>query len=530
MGQTLNVGVTTNFSNKSFTPAVSLLNFTNALGSSATATFSGDQIGGSLLNNLAIAGSAGSNALVFNIGSKSPDFSTSFSFTKWGTADLATIAGTDAANDIHGFSVAETINGGGGDDMIFDSAGNDTAIGGNGDDTFVYATPGFEKGDSIDGRAGSDLLYVGGGGTYDFIRTTISSVERLFIAPLFASSVSVNFLGDQFGGAGHITSIRFAADVTTAVTITGKQMDLSEIIIKSYSFANHSFNLNALGGASSDIIGTSVNDIVSGGKGDDTLDGFSGKDRINSSRGADTQYGGDGNDVLAVSLAAHVTKGETYDGGDGVDRLEISGEDSQAYDFTGAVIRDVERLVFNASATVILDAEGFNPDTLERVVGSDGLDTLQINGSVIEMGAVQFGNWTAKDAVLLGGTDGDDVINASQVRDIMAGQAGADEFAFGDGTFSFGGARDEIIDFESGKDVINLSAVDCDGSVFNGDQAFTLVAAFTGVKGQATVKYFADGNYTLINGDIDGNGKAELQIEVNGVLNTGAAGPGDIIW
>ncbi len=530
MGQTLNVSVTTNFSNKSFTPAVSLLNFTNAAGTSATATFSGDQIGGSLQNGLAISGSAGTNALVFNIGAKQAGFSPSFSFTKWGSADTVTINGTDAANEIHGLSVGETINSGNGDDTIFDSAGNDTANGGSGNDTFVYATPGFEKGDAIDGRGGADLLYVGGGGSYDFVRTTISNVESLFISPLFASSVTVNFIGDQFGGAGRINTIQFAADITTSLSITGKQMDLSEIVIKSYSFANHTINLNALGGAGSDIIGTSVNDIVSGGKGDDTLDGFAGRDTINSSRGADRHYGGDGNDVLAVSLGVHVTAGEVYDGDDGFDKLVIAGTDTQSYDFSGATISGVERLIFDATATVILDAEGFNPDTLNRVVGSDGLDSLQVNGSSIEMGAVQFSNWTVKDAVLLGGTDGDDVINASQVRDIMAGQAGADEFGFSDGTFSFGGGRDEIIDFESGKDVINLSAIDCDGSVLNGDQAFSLVASFTGVAGQATVKYFADGNYTLVAGDIDGNGKADLQIEVNGTLNTGGAGPGDIIW
>ena len=67
-------------------------------------------------------------------------------------------------------------------------------------------------------------------------------------------------------------------------------------------------------------------------------------------------------------------------------------------------------------------------------------------------------------------------------------------------------------------DVIDLSAVDAD-SGNAGDQAFHLVGAFSHHAGELVVSYDASSGLTLVQGDVDGNGKADLIISVAGDLH-----------
>ena len=99
----------------------------------------------------------------------------------------------------------------------------------------------------------------------------------------------------------------------------------------------------------------------------------------------------------------------------------------------------------------------------------------------------------------------------------MTGGAGNDLFVFGDG--DFGGTTtataDEIVDFTSGQDTIDLTAVDAN-SLIAGDQTFTFIgtAAFGNSAGE--LRYEQISGDTYITGDTNGDGIADFMIKVDG--------------
>ncbi|MGZ8406902.1 MAG: M10 family metallopeptidase C-terminal domain-containing protein, partial [Caulobacteraceae bacterium] len=71
-----------------------------------------------------------------------------------------------------------------------------------------------------------------------------------------------------------------------------------------------------------------------------------------------------------------------------------------------------------------------------------------------------------------------------------------------------------IVDLTA-KDTIDISQLDAD-TLTSGNQAFHLVDAFTGQAGELLVKYHAGADTTFIQGDVDGDGVADVTIKVWG--------------
>jgi Ca2+-binding RTX toxin-like protein len=165
------------------------------------------------------------------------------------------------------------------------------------------------------------------------------------------------------------------------------------------------------------IPGTRKGETLNGSANDDTIKGMAGKDILNGNGGNDKLYGGTGNDTL--------------NGGEGND--ELYGEAGN--------------------------------DTLN---GDNGNDTL--NGGL------------GRDT--LNGGAGNDRLIGSLGRDIMTGGEGADVFVFNAKITEIGkrlASNDQIVDFTSGVDDIDFSAIDANTAA-GGDQAFTFIGsdAFSG--------------------------------------------------
>ena len=258
------------------------------------------------------------------------------------------------------------------------------------------------------------------------------------------------------------------------------------------------------GGVGSDIIyGADGNDVIYGGDGDDSgtvqaesgtywtagLFGGSGDDYVDGGRGNDTVNGGAGQDALYGGEG-----NDTVDGGDGQDFLDGGqGDDSM----NGGNGDDV---MFG----------GTGKDFMKGGGGSDFLAGGQGNDNM-------FGQ---DGADILRGGDGDDRLNGGAGKDQLTGGAGIDTFAFTSATDSTKGAgRDVIKDFSHNQhDQINLSLIDANIKKA-GDQAFTYIgdAAFTHHRGELHEIQLA--NKTLVEGDTNGDGKADFQIEVTGHLH-----------
>jgi hypothetical protein len=125
------------------------------------------------------------------------------------------------------------------------------------------------------------------------------------------------------------------------------------------------------------------------------------------------------------------------------------------------------------------------------------------------------------------GMAGDDEIYGEAGNDTLVGGGGADKLTggFGKDQFTYnavsdstGASRDVITDFSRSQgDKISLSAIDAN-SLASLNQAFTFIgtSAFSNVAGQ--LRYETSGGMTTIFGDVNGDGLADLQIQLSGSI------------
>ena len=203
-----------------------------------------------------------------------------------------------------------------------------------------------------------------------------------------------------------------------------------------------------------------------------------------------------------------------------------------AYDFsqnTSPVIA-----IWDAGGRDTLDFSGWSSASridLEPGASSDG-------GGQTTNVQIAFGAWIenaiggAGNDVISGnsannrlqGGGGDDSLNGLAGTDRAEGGAGADIFVFSAAGHSLGylvrsdgkkGTPDELLDFTSGVDRIDLSAIDAVAGT-GADDAFTFIgtAAFSRQAGQ--LRFEVATGIVHILGDMDGNGVADLHIIASG--------------
>ncbi len=118
----------------------------------------------------------------------------------------------------------------------------------------------------------------------------------------------------------------------------------------------------------------------------------------------------------------------------------------------------------------------------------------------------------------LDGDGGDDLLIGGLGKDILTGGSGFDVFIFDEAIESTKSAnRDVITDFHRAEgDKIGLVNIDANSKtpLTNETFKFTGTNDFTHKAGQ--LHYVKHSGYLMVEGDIDGNGKADFQIEVHG--------------
>jgi len=144
--------------------------------------------------------------------------------------------------------------------------------------------------------------------------------------------------------------------------------------------------------------------------------------------------------------------------------------------------------------------------------GGDGADTFGGGRKADKL------NGGSGDDHLSGG-DGNDQLNGGLGADMLAGDRGKDIFTFRSSEASTMTAMDTISSFSGAAgDRINLKAIDAEsGSSANDAFDFIGEAAFSGKAGELRFEVSADA--TLLYGDIDGDGNADLAIQFDTVLS-----------
>lgn len=247
------------------------------------------------------------------------------------------------------------------------------------------------------------------------------------------------------------------------------------------------------------IFGQGGSDTLRGGVGNDTLSGGTGSDRLDGGPGADQMVGGSGNDLFYVD-----------DARDRVVETARGGRDTVRSSVDHTLAQNVEALVLTGKRPI--DGSGNDGDNTlvgnnasNRLLGGAGSDVLsgQNGGDVLRGGS-------GHDRLKGGG--GNDILDGGTGRDTMDGGAGADTFVFRSANESaVGRNRDVIQSFDKARDVINLSAIDADGTQ-RGDQSFDFIGR-DGFSGHAGELRFRNG---LLQADTDGDGRAEFEVSVLG--------------
>ena len=283
----------------------------------------------------------------------------------------------------------DTIFGGEGDDYLFGLNGADSAVGGAGDDTIR----GGDDNDTLDGGAGSDRLL-------EAVNGNISLTDTQLVAR--GTDTISNFEIARLSGG---TSDNFidAASVTTMEVI-----------------------LEGLAGNDT-LIGGSLNDTLKGLNNDDSLVGNDGNDSLIGGNGNDTLVGGNGNDTIF--------------GGSGTDLVMAEGDSNFTLTNTGLT-----------SSVTGTDSLGGIEQALITVTGTSDRSLLAggTNIKVTLQGAL--GNDTiiggGKNDFLVG-NDGNDNLKGNNGNDELLGGAGNDTITGGNGNDTmFGGSGSDRL-FES---------------------------------------------------------------------------------
>jgi Ca2+-binding RTX toxin-like protein len=117
------------------------------------------------------------------------------------------------------------------------------------------------------------------------------------------------------------------------------------------------------------------------------------------------------------------------------------------------------------------------------------------------------------------GGAGNDVLIANQAANRLTGGAGSDTFRWHSAeNAGLGAQADTVSDFLRGTDKLDLSGIDAIlGTGADDSFAFIGSSAFSGVAGQ--LRFEVEGSSVRVQGDVDGNGVADLEIVVNNVTS-----------
>lgn len=467
---------------------------------------------------------------------------------------MALYTGDDKPNKLTGSAVGDTIYGYGGNDTIDGSRGSDTLIGGRGNDTLFggrgvdfFVFNGTDDGyDAIDGGIDVDYVLAGSAGAAIGL-TSITGVEYIS-ANGFANVYIRGFSGSE-------------------------TFDFSHMILDGITRIE-------LGVGNDTLIGSNDDDVIVGGRGNDTLNGFDGFDTfiVDLDNGVDAVDGGKGYDTIVASandvkigLSSVINVEEIN--GRGFSNVTISttaGADT--LDFRHVLVEGIARINLGSGDDVFYGNLQVGDDYViggagsDRLYGGAGNDTFEVgaNGGIdVIDGGDDFDtilatgplfvwqNVTSIEALIgtdlrVNGTSGADTLDFSDTAftgvskvdaglgdDTVVTSASGGRYLLSEGADTFiAGIGEDVFDFAK----VSYSKVGNADQIYNftqgqdaialsaidastraaGNQAFAFIGDAAFGGVAGQLRYVTDGAKTHIYGDVNGDRVADFQLDLVG--------------
>jgi Ca2+-binding RTX toxin-like protein len=311
------------------------------------------------------------------------------------------IIGNSQDNRLEGYNGDDDIYGLGGDDFIRGGNGDDSIFAGDGNDT-IY---GDANNDYIEAGDGDDLIY--GHSVHNKNQTNKDTID---------------------GGEGNDTINYSSSRYGFELTLNGSNdatVDFTGSLPTSHS-QNNTGDANAFDDTIRNIenvVGSRANDIITGDDNANILDGWHGKDTISGGGGDDT-------------IIARNTSGETLDGGEGTDTLQLA----QNVNFRNQTIENFEILDLGSNRAYFNAEQFFEDNAFSEIIGdensilylygtggTDSFDFSNMDFSGFE-GTIYSWAYGDDDSFDFDGTDFDD--NDVDLR--LDGSSGTDSLHLGD--------------------------------------------------------------------------------------------------
>uniref|UniRef100_UPI003982B247 M10 family metallopeptidase C-terminal domain-containing protein n=1 Tax=Rhizobium sp. TaxID=391 RepID=UPI003982B247 len=322
--------------------------------------------------------------------------------TLWGNAGNDTLTGDSGNDTLDGGTGIDKMSGGVGDDVYIVDNFNDTEIenANEGTDTVRTAVGGITLGTNVE-----NLTYIGTDGFAGYGNAADNVITGGTRSDWLDGKAGADTL---IGGAGDDTyTVDSLGDVVVEATDGGVDRIFTDLAAYSLADIANVENLSLKSDVNSTGIGNSLDNMITSGRGNDTLSGGAGNDTLDGGQGTDSLTGGTGNDIYVV-----------YDAGDTVIENADEGVDTVQTYLTGYTLgANIENLSYRGPWVFGFVGTGNNLDNV--ITGGGATDT--VSGGA---GDDTLDGWTGTDT-LIGGTGNDTYIvdNAgdSVTEDVDAG-------------------------------------------------------------------------------------------------------------
>lgn len=382
---------------------------------------------------------------------------------------------------------------------LYATAAPDTLLGTPGDDNIIVNRRSFIPGDTYNGNAGVDTLWVTKTMTgidfpadnFNFSTATLRNLEVLaFNYMLMEMPGQAIFSSSQFGPGLMSNNLAIYGawgnqDITVNLTPGNSSFNASGWVFKTDLITYGAVwgpyvypGLGEVGGVdtihingstgNNNIVGTSQDDIISGNAGDDNIEGGTGKNRIDGGPGSDTASYTRARSRVAVNLAL---AGPQNTLGAGVDTL------LQIENLVGSAFNDT--LVGNAGANIIEGGPG--NDSINGAAGSDTASYENASSRVVVNLAL-----TSAQNTIGAGTDTllqIENLRGSRFNDTLIGNNGPNVIEGGPGNDSInGGAGFDTASYEhaNARVVVNLSIAGAQNTIGAGVDTLTSIENLIG--------------------------------------------------